>query len=101
MARSFLSVAKSIGDKAGQLARRIEQLEDENKALRQEADDLREQTRQAREDLHRVQLEVDFLTVSYRIADKPEKLADARRHVANLIRILDRCIDLLKDDPRL
>lgn len=101
MARSILTAVKALGDKVERLSAQRNRLRDENKALRQEMEELRERARQAEEDRRQALLQIEFLTFSHKLADNPQKLADARRHVAHLIRILDRCISLLRDDPKL
>lgn len=101
MARSILTAVKTLGDKAERLAQQRDELRRENKALKEEMESLRERTLAAEEARRQALLEIEFLTVSHKLADSPQKLADTRRHVASLIRILDRCIALLRDDPKL
>lgn len=71
--------------------REKEQLEKEVERLRRELDDCRRELTQSR-------MEVDFLTVSHRLADSPDHLISARRRLQRLIAKIDRCVALLKDD---
>ena len=100
MARSVLTAVQSLGAKAERLALQRNRLREENKALLKEVERLREENASLREERRIALLDVEFLSVSHRLADSPQKLAGARRHVAGLIRILDRCIALLREDPR-
>ena len=61
-------------------------------------DDLKGQLEECREQLREARMEVDFLTVSHRLADSPANLISARRRLQRLIAKIDRCVSLLKDD---
>ncbi len=63
----------------------------EAEELKRELDDCRQQLREAR-------MEIDFLTVSHRLADSPANLISARRRLQRLIAKIDRCVSLLKED---
>ena len=67
-------------------------------AMAQEMDDLKGQLEECREQLREARMEVDFLTVSHRLADSPANLISARRRLQRLIAKIDRCVSLLKDD---
>jgi len=41
---------------------------------------------------------VEFLTMSYRLADSPDTIVSARRRIARLIRTIDSCISMLKEE---
>lgn len=101
MARSLTTSLRALGEKAERLAAQRDRLAKENQDLRDQLEELRQELDDTRQQRHKAELEVEFLTVSYKLAGTPAKLADARRHVARLIRILDRCIALLRDDPAL
>lgn len=101
MARSLLTAVQSLGAKAERLAQQRQRLQEENKVLRRQVEHLLEENAALREERRRALLDVEFLTVSHRLADSPQKLADARRHIAGLIRILDRSIALLREDPKI
>lgn len=101
MARSIITAIKSLGEKGERLAVANDLLRKENQALKEENDRLRQRAETAEEETRRVRLESEFLVVSHKLADNPQKLADSRRHIARLIRILDRCIAQLQVDPQL
>lgn len=72
------------------LRARNKELEEENEALRRTVSDtVRERDR--------AKLDSEFLTVSYRLAEDPDSLIDARRLISQLIRNIDRCIEMLKE----
>ena len=88
-----------------ELRSKIEQLaaqRDEALAARaakeREAAALRDELEECREELRVARMEVDFLTVSHRLADSPANLISARRRVQRLIAKIDRCVALLKED---
>ena len=66
--------------------------------MAREAEELRDQLDECREQLREARMEIDFLTVSHRLADSPANLISARRRVQRLIAKIDRCVSLLKDD---
>ncbi|MDE5842949.1 MAG: hypothetical protein K2H35_04360 [Muribaculaceae bacterium] len=49
--------------------------------------------------LTQARLEIEFLTLSHRLADSPEALANARATIARIIRKVDSAIALIKSDP--
>ena len=67
-----------------------ESLEDENARLHAENIRLRGEVKAAGTD-------IEFLKVSHRLASSPDEIIKARRHLAGLIRDLDKCIAQLKE----
>lgn len=67
-------------------------------AKSQEAEELRQQLDECRQELREAKMEVDFLTVSHRLADSPQHIISARRRLQRLIARIDRCVSLLKED---
>jgi len=53
--------------------------------------------REARAERDRALMDAEFLAVSHKLADSPDVLVDARRHIAQLIRNIDRCLVMLKE----
>ena len=66
--------------------------------MAREAEELRDQLDECREQLREARMEIDFLTVSHRLADSPANLISARRRVQRLIAKIDRYVSLLKED---
>lgn len=101
MARSLLEILESSGSHADALIARLKALRDENAQLRARVEDLGTRLAEATAERDKALKDVEYLTLSHRLADTPEALVNARREVARLIRVVDRCITLLKDDPQL
>lgn len=53
---------------------------------------------ECRRELKEARMEIDFLTVSHRLADSPENLISARRRLQRMIYKIDRCVTLLRED---
>lgn len=87
--RKKIDILAKQRDKASE---RCRQLADNVEALN--ADKVEIQQR-----LDNALLEVEFLTLSHRLADSPQALADARRKISGLIRKIDAAIALIKTDP--
>ena len=70
---------------------RVYKLETENAELRKQH--LEEVSK-----LENARKEIEFLSVSHRLADSPEALISARQKVAKLIRTIDNCIRMINED---
>ena len=101
MARLLTSILKDLRRKALALAAQRDQAATELERLKQENETLRDQLAECRQELHTAKMEVDFLTISHRLADSPENLISARRRVQRLIAKIDRCVSLLKEDAEI
>lgn len=80
-----------LGEQNQRLQARIAQLEQENEQLRLDLDEKQKELEAARTD-------VEFLTMSHRLASSPDTIISARRHIARLIRTIDNCISMLKEE---
>lgn len=98
MARTLHRIIKDIRTKATTLAAQRDRATSELERLTQENEALKEQLAECREDLKTARMEVDFLTISHRLADSPENIISARRRLQRLIAKIDRCVSLLKED---
>ena len=98
MARSLHRVLTELRAKVEQLARQRDTAQAARDALVQEADDLKRQLEECRQELREARMEIDFLTVSHRLADSPSNIISARRRLQRLIAKIDRCVSLLKED---
>ncbi|MBD5298353.1 MAG: hypothetical protein HDS22_00030 [Bacteroides sp.] len=70
---------------------RIEVLEHEKEDLQQELEEKKRELDIARTD-------AEFLTMSHRLASSPDSIISTRRHIARLIRTIDNCISMLKEE---
>ncbi len=81
----------ALGQQNRRLQTRIEQLEQENEQLRLDLEEKQKELDAAKTD-------VEFLTMSHRLASSPDTIISARRHIARLIRTIDNCISMLKEE---
>lgn len=82
---------KALAEKQNLLYERIAELEKENENLRHDLDDHRQRLETALRDS-------EFLTMSHRLADSPDSIISARRRIARLIRTIDKCISMIKEE---
>ncbi len=101
MARPLHRVIEELRAKITALASQRDEAVAAQEAKAQEAEELREQLEECREQLREARMEVDFLTVSHRLADSPANLISARRRLQRLIAKIDRCVSLLKEDAKI
>lgn len=73
------------------LLAKIDSLEKENGDLRRELEDTRGKLRESENDAR-------FLTMSHKLADSPDAIISTRRQIARLIRTVDKCISMLKEE---
>ncbi|MDE7159903.1 MAG: hypothetical protein K2O24_03525 [Muribaculaceae bacterium] len=99
MARTLPEILASVNDRVSALDARLRAAEQENARLRARLEDTESRLDEARSERDRAMLDVEFLTLSHRLADTPEALLSARRRISRMIRTIDKCILLLKDDP--
>ncbi len=98
MARQLHQVTRDLKRVIARLASERDKAFDERARLKEENERLRLQLEERGRELSAARMEVDFLTVSHRLADSPENLISARRRLQRLIAKIDRCVALLKDD---
>ena len=97
MAANLLSDLDLLLRRITMLGQRIESLEEEKRALEARNQELERDAREAVAAKERAELDAQFLALSHKLADSPDTLADARRHLATLIRNIDRCLEMLKE----
>lgn len=72
-------------------------LRDLNAKLESQNSTLKELTSEAERRRQRAELDVEFLAVSHKLADTPDTLVATRRHISQMIRNIDRCLEMLKE----
>lgn len=88
------SLSKKIDmllDNVEKLQIRVNELEATNSELRKQHESDVESLAQARRD-------IEFLSISHKLASSPEALLSARIKISSLIKTIDSCINLLKED---
>lgn len=101
MARSLHRIINDLRQKAMLLAKQRDEATAETERLTQENAALKEQLAECQRELQATSMEVDFLTISHRLADSPENIISARRRLQRLIAKIDRCVSLLKEDAEI
>lgn len=99
MPESPSAILAGIQNKIALLAEKRDKAEARCLSLEKQIADLSASLSEKEEELRKALLEVEFLTLSHRLADSPEALAKARTTVAGIIRKVDSAISLIKGDP--
>lgn len=91
-------VLADIQKKIAALAESRDRAEEQCRRLRTDIDGLKAELSDRDARLQKAMLEIEFLTLSHKLADSPDALAEARRKIAGLIRKVDAAISLVKSD---
>ncbi len=97
MAQSLLSILEKLEARQEELRAEMESLRKRNRELEEENADLRRKEAEALSVRDKALLDVEYLSVSHRLAEDPNTLIETRRIIAGLIRNIDRCIAMLKE----
>lgn len=98
MALPLNSLLKSVDSKVTELMAIQRRQREQIVRLEKENEDLRTQLSETRAELDNTKKDVEFLTMSHRLADSPDSVISARRRIARLIRTIDNCISMLKEE---
>lgn len=97
MAMPLLSVLNSLQERLdglvaahNELLNKIRELEEENLQLKAE---IKEKDLA----LGKAETDIEYLTMSHKLAENPDTIIAARRKIAGLIRTIDNCISMLKE----
>lgn len=97
MARSLVTILEDLESRIAALQTEMEELRERNSELEMMNSDLRKREAEAQNAREQALLDVEYLKVSYRLAESPDSLAETRKVIAGLIRNIDRCIEMLKE----
>lgn len=97
MADSLISTLERLEARIGDITKRNMLLEERNRGLEAQNARLVLEAEEARKERDRARLDAEYLSVSHRLASSPDTLVDTRRHIAKLIRNIDRCLEMLKE----
>lgn len=97
MAQSLISILRQLEVRQGELQTQMGFLRERIRELEEENADLRRKETEAYIERDKALLDVEYLSVSHKLADNPDTLADTRRIIAGLIKNIDRCIAMLKE----
>lgn len=98
MAQPLVTLLSQIGDKITELEAIQRQLYSRIRILEEENDYLKEQLKEKEDLLAKANIDKEFLTMSHRLADSPDTIISTRRRIARLIRTIDNCISMLKEE---
>lgn len=87
--------------KANLLAAQRDEAERELLKAREEIADLRYKLGKTQEELHATTLDAQYLSLSHKLADNPQALAEARAILRRLIAKVDKAIGMLREDARI
>ena len=97
ISKELLTMARNIRV----LAAQRDEAERNLKQALEEIADLKKELESAKEEIHKKDLDIEFLSLSHKLADNPTALAEARTTVKRLIARVDNAITLLNDDARI
>ena len=97
MASTLLTVLETLQVKIDALNESVSSLRVRNRMLEEENESLRRTIEETRLERDRAKTDSEFLAVSHRLAQNPDTIIDARRLIGQLIRNIDRCIEMLKE----
>lgn len=97
MAESLITTLEKLNAKIKDVIAHNAALLARNRELEELNADLRRRAEESDRTRDRALLDAEYLTVSHRLAADPDTLIDTRRHIAKLIRNIDRCLEMLKE----
>lgn len=97
MAESLIATLEKLDARIKDITARNALLAARNRELEELNADLLRKAQEAERERDRARLDAEYLTVSHRLADHPDTIVDTRRHIAKLIRNIDRCLEMLKE----
>lgn len=97
MEHSLLDVLEQLQNRISEMQEEMRELRHRNSRLEEENAELREKEALALKKRDEALVDVEYLSVSRRLAESPDTLVETRRMIAGLIRNIDRCIQMLKE----
>lgn len=98
MAQPLVNLLSEISDKLSELEAIQQHLNERIRILEGENESLREQLKEKTQLLDVANADKEFLTMSHKLADNPDSIIATRRRLARLIRTIDKCISMLKEE---
>ena len=101
----IIRMESSVANELAALRRMLEELAAQRdearrslKVSQEEVADLKRELERVRGELHSSKLDIEYLTLSHKLADSPQALAEARTTVKKLLAGVNKAIALLKAD---
>ena len=98
MAPPLLNLLNYVTSKSAQVEEIHKALLKKTADLTAENENLKAELEETRKTLDNVRIDNEFLTMSHRLADSPDAIISTRRRIARLIRTIDNCISMIKED---
>ncbi len=98
MAHPLTDLLGRINEKSEEISNIITRLNDRIRNLEEENSNLRRELDETHAQLNKALTDAEFLTVSHRLADSPDSIIRTRRQISRLIRTIDNCISMLKEE---
>ena len=98
MAASLVAVLNSLESKISELIESRTQLKTQVAFLEEENRQLKSQLLEKDNRINSLSNDLEFLTMSHKLADNPDALIATRRKIARLIRTIDTCISMIKEE---
>lgn len=98
MAASLVAVLNSLESKISELIESRTQLKTQVAFLEEENRQLKSQLLEKDNRINSLSNDLEFLTMSHKLADNPDTLIATRRKIARLIRTIDTCISMIKEE---
>lgn len=97
MASSLPTILAMMHDRILRIGKRQEELKNQLARADKEIEDLKAELERVKTERDKALNDAEFLKYSYRLANSPDTIIQTRRHIAGLIRNIDRCIRMLKE----
>lgn len=94
----LLQTISILSKKVDELLEAQNSMLDKVRTLELENQELRLQHEKDTEMLDAAKKDIEFLSLSHRLADSPEAIISARNKISKLIRTIDSCIRIIKED---
>ena len=101
MESSFSNEIRELSRQIETLATQRDEARQALKRAREEVADLQIRLEESEKAAKRMSLDIEYLTLSHKLADTPQKLAEARATLRRLIARVDKAISLVRDDARI
>lgn len=94
----LLQTLTDLNDKISELLEAQKSLQEKVKNLEKQKNVLEAQHQEDIEKLRQAEKDIEFLSMSYKLADNPDTLISTRKTIIGLIRTINNCIRMLKEE---
>lgn len=98
MSHELIPVVKGLEEKINELSSLQEKLIQRIMDLEEENQNLKLEISEKDKIIQKSTVDIEYLTMSHKLADSPDNLIKTRRQIARLIRTIDNCISMLHEE---